>query len=677
MVGGGNGGLAVLKILAESTVLQVCGVVDLNEQSLGIQFAKKHHIPYGQNWREFLTDEIDIVIEVTNDVKVFEEIREIRGRNTVLIPGSVAYLIATLLEEKEALIEQLKSDSKMRELIFNSTDEGMIGINSSGEIILFNASAEKITDSPRQKALGRTIMEILPESRLLRIFESRRSETNQELVLSNGKKIITSRIPLMDDRENVIGAFSVFKEKTDVLHLAEEITNLKEIRTMLSAIIQSSDDAISVVDEDGRGLLINPAYTRITGLPEEEVIGKPATTDISEGESIHLKVLQTRRAIRGTRLRVGPNEKEVVVNVAPIIVNGQLKGSVGVIHDMSEIQSLTRDLDRARRIIRTLEARYTFEDIIGESEELTLAVEQAKLGSKTPAPVLLRGEIGTGKELFAHAIHNASKRKYNKFVRVQMSSIPFEQIESELFGQVEESKDGYNRNRKKGLFEEAHNGSIFLDDIGELPLNIQSKLLRVLQDKEFFPIGSSAPMPINVRVIAATNMNLEKAIGSGRFREDLYYLLNRMPIQIPPIRKRKEDLPSLCKHIIEKINVDYGRQIEGITEEALVKIHSHDWPGNLRELENVISSAMIFMAQTDLQIGAKQLPGFTEDDSMSKQENLKQQDLTQLVEQFERDIISSTLSKHHGNKTATAKALKISVRNLYYKLEKYGIDTGV
>ncbi len=303
------------------------------------------------------------------------------------------------------------------------------------------------------------------------------------MVLDNGRKIITTRIPIIEENGTLIGAFAVFKDITEVVNLAEEITDLKEIQTMLQAIIHSSDDAISVVDENGQGILINPAYTRLTGLTQEQVIGQPATADISEGESMHMKVLQTRRAVRGATMRVGPNKREVIVNVAPIIVEGKLKGSVGVIHDVSEIKSLSRELNRARQLIRTLEAKYTFEDIIGPSEEMMIAIEQAKLGAKTPATVLLRGESGTGKELFAHAIHNASDRKYNKFIRVNCAAISESLLESELFGYEEGAFSGASRGGKRGLFEEANNGSIFLDEIGELSANTQAKLLTGLTGK--------------------------------------------------------------------------------------------------------------------------------------------------------------------------------------------------
>ena len=385
---------------------------------------------------------------------------------------------------------------------------------------------------------------------------------------------------------------------------------------MLQAIIHSSDDAISVVDENGRGILINPAYTRLTGLTQEQVIGQPATADISEGESMHMKVLQTRRAVRGVAMRVGPNKKEVIVNVAPIIVKGKLKGSVGVIHDMSEIKSLNRELNRARQIIRTLEAKYTFEDIIGTSDELKLAVEQAKLGAKTPATVLLRGESGTGKELFAHAIHNASDRKYNKFIRVNCAAISESLLESELFGYEEGAFSGAMRGGKRGFFEEANNGSIFLDEIGELSANTQAKLLRVLQENEIIRVGGTKPISINVRIIAATNVNLEKGIAKGTFREDLYYRLNRMPIHIPSLRKRKEEIPELCERLIQKINRDYGRNVEGVTEAALLQLMGYDWPGNVRELENILGRAIIFMNYYENFIDVHHLPELKNNNSL-------------------------------------------------------------
>lgn len=680
IVGAGKGGTSILEILQETAMLDVKVVVDQNQDAPGLKLARSMGITTDTDWQPHLTEEIDIVIEVTGSHEVFKMLRDARSRNTVLIPGSVAFLISMLMEEKEDLIAKFKNETYKHDLIFNSTGDGMVVINKDTEIILFNRSAEKMIGVKKEEAIGKCVLDVIPSSQLPRILKTRRVEANQELVLSNGLKIITTRIPMVDENGQLFGAFSVFKDITEVVDLAEEITNLKGIQTMLEAIIQSSDEAISVVDENGNGLLINRAYTRITGLTEEEVIGHPATADISEGESMHMKVLQTRRAVRGVAMRVGPNKKEVVVNVAPIIVDSKIKGSVGVLHDMSEIQSLNRELSRARQIIRTLEAKYSFEDIIGDSEEMKLAIDQAKLGAKTPATVLLRGESGTGKELFAHAIHNASDRKYNKFIRVNCAALSETLLESELFGYEEGAFSGAKRGGKRGLFEEANNGSIFLDEVGELTANTQAKLLRVLQEHEITRVGGTKPIHINVRVIAATNVNLEKGIVNGSFREDLYYRLNRMPIHIPPLRQRKGDIPLLCNRLIQKINQDYGRNVEGVTEAAMTQLINYNWPGNVRELENILGRAIIFMNNHEIDIDVQHVPDLigktidnqTRDEELSViQDNLS---LAKHVEIYEEKIIRKTLRNCEGNKTATAKALGLSVRNLYYKLEKYGIE---
>ncbi|WP_264738507.1 sigma 54-interacting transcriptional regulator [Cytobacillus firmus] len=677
IVGAGKGGTAILKIIKETAVLDVKAMVDIDPDADGLQIAKESGIPIGTDWRHFMDQDIDIIIEVTGNEQVFIDIREARSKNTVLIPGSVAFLIAKLLEEKEELISKFRNETYKHDLIFNSTDDGMIVINNLSEVTVFNRSAERMTGIKRKDALRKKINEVITDSMLPRVMATRRIEANQEMTLANGLKIITTRIPMLGENNELMGAFAVFKDITEVVSLAEEITNLKEIQTMLQAIIQSSEEAISVVDENGKGILINPAYSRLTGLEEEKVIGKPATADISEGESVHMKVLQTRRAMRGVAMRVGPKRKDVIVNVAPVIVDGKLKGSVGVIHDVSEIQNLNRELSRARQIIRTLEAKYSFEDIIGTSEEMTLAIEQARLGAKTPATVLLRGESGTGKELFAHAIHNASDRKYNKFIRVNCAALSESLLESELFGYEEGAFSGAKRGGKRGLFEEADKGSIFLDEIGELTANTQAKLLRVLQEHEITRVGGTKPVSIDVRVIAATNVNLEKGIADGTFREDLYYRLNRMPIHIPSLRRRKEDIPLLCSRLIQKINQEYGRNVEGVTEQAVNKLMAYDWPGNVRELDNILGRAIIFMNYNETEIEERHIPDLiganNPSPSVETSEEAQTKTLTQLVEQYEAKMIRQTLHKLDGNKTKTAKSLGLSVRNLYYKLEKYDI----
>ncbi|MGH0939823.1 sigma 54-interacting transcriptional regulator [Bacillus mycoides] len=676
IVGAGEGGSTLLNLLQNSNIFQIIGVIDSNPIAKGLQIAKEYGTPIGDSVTPFLSMHIDVMFDMTGDYDLHKVLLGSKHKDTLLIPGDIAKIVTRLAHEKESLIGKLEEQTQQGNLILNSTHDGMIVIDQEGQVRLFNKSAERITGYKKEEAIGKYILEVIPTSKLLRIIRTKKIEVNHELTLENEKKIITTRIPILKEGGEVQGAFAIFKDITEVVDLAEEVTDLKEIQTLLEAIINSSEEAISVVDEKGRGLVINPAYTKLTGLTEEEIIGKPATTDIVEGESMHMKVLRTRRAVRGIHMKIGQKKRDVIVNVAPVIVDGILKGSVGVIRDVSEIQKLTNELNRARQIIRTLEAKYSFDDIVGDSDETTAAIEQAKLGANTPATVLLRGESGTGKELFAHAIHNSSNRKYNKFVRVNCAAISETLLESELFGYEEGAFSGAKRGGKRGFFEEANNGSIFLDEIGELSANTQAKLLRVLQEKEIVKVGGTKAIPINVRVIAATHVNLEKGILEGEFREDLYYRLNKIPIQIPSLRQRKGDIPAIAERLIQKINQDYGRNVEGLTDSAVSYLQSYEWPGNVRELENILGRAIIFMNYNEIYIDVHHLPPLHKEEQVETKQNnllpeLEEKALEHLVTEFEGNIIREYLEKFDGNKTKTAKALGISVRNLYYKLEKY------
>ncbi|RAN83745.1 sigma-54-dependent Fis family transcriptional regulator [Bacillus sp. SRB_331] len=676
IVGAGEGGSTLLSLLQNSNIFQIIGVIDINPIAKGLQIAKEYGVPIADSVTPFLSMHIDVMFDMTGDYDLHKVLLGSKHKDTLLIPGDIAKIVTRLAHEKEGLIGQLEEQTQQGNLILNSTHDGMIVIDQEGQVRLFNKSAERIIGYKKEEVIGKYILEVIPTSKLLRIIRTKKIEVNHELTLENEKKIITTRIPILKEGGEVQGAFAIFKDITEVVDLAEEVTDLKEIQTLLEAIINSSEEAISVVDEKGRGLVINPAYTKLTGLTEEEIIGKPATTDIVEGESMHMKVLRTRRAVRGIHMKIGQKKRDVIVNVAPVIVDGILKGSVGVIRDVSEIQKLTNELNRARQIIRTLEAKYSFDDIVGDSDETTAAIEQAKLGANTPATVLLRGESGTGKELFAHAIHNSSNRKYNKFVRVNCAAISETLLESELFGYEEGAFSGAKRGGKRGFFEEANNGSVFLDEIGELSANTQAKLLRVLQEKEIVKVGGTKAIPINVRVIAATHVNLEKAILEGKFREDLYYRLNKIPIQIPSLRQRKGDIPAIAERLIQKINQDYGRNVEGLTDSAVSYLQSYEWPGNVRELENILGRAIIFMNYNEIYIDVHHLPPLHKEEQVETKQNnllpeLEEKALEHLVTEFEGNIIREYLEKFDGNKTKTAKALGISVRNLYYKLEKY------
>jgi PAS domain S-box-containing protein len=667
IIGAGKGGYALLKLIEQANYLQVIGIVDQNVNAPGMVFAREKQISTYTEWKPLLDQDVQIMIDMTGKAEVFKELLTNKPMAAVLIPGAIANLIVTLFEEKNKYIEIIDNKKMMQELILNSIEEGMIGINDQGIVNFLNKSAAKMTEVPVEEAIGKHVYDVISQSELPKVFESGRIELNKELTLESGIKIVTSRYPMVNDEGKKIGAFAVFKDITEVVRLAEEITNLTEIQTMLEAIIQSSDDAISVVDENGKGILINPAYTRITGFGEDEVIGKHATADISEGESIHLKVLQTRKPIRGVNLRVGKEKKDVIVNVAPIIVNNHLKGSVGVIHDMTEMRSLMKELDHARTLIRSLETSYSFEDIIGQSPKIKFAIEQAKLAASVPVTILLRGEVGSGKDLFAHAIHSESDRKFNKFVRVNCSSLEEYQLERELFGF---EHDG---NCSKGLFEETSGGTVLLDEVGELTKKTQAKILHVLREKSIIRVGGIKSIPVNVRIIGASSLNLEKAMREGTFREDFYFQLNRMPIHVPSLRDRKEDIPLIVNDLLVKLNKEIGRSIDGLTKVAQESLLQYDWPGNLRELENVISRTMIFMQSNDRLLDEHHLPKQILVHTTDENDAESIGTLAEQMDEMEKRVLLNALRVCVGNKSQTAKKLNISLRTLYYKLEKYNL----
>ncbi|RPF55680.1 sigma 54-interacting transcriptional regulator [Aquisalibacillus elongatus] len=673
IVGAGQGGTAILELFNEVEMLNIEAVADIDSQAPGIHVAKQLNIKTHTEYKKIISSSVDIIVDATGKEKVFQQLMELKPDHCVLIPGTIAHIIFQLLDEKETLVQQNQKNTKIRELVLNSIHDGMIVIDTNENITFVNESASEVLGVHKRHMIKQKVTDIIPDSKLPEILHSRKQEINQRLTLENGKKVITTRIPLISDSGELLGAFAVFKDITEVVSLAEEITNLKEMHVMLESIIHSSEEAISVVDERGEGIMINPAYTQLTGLSENEVIGKPATADISEGESMHMKVLQTRRPVRGARMKVGPNRRDVLVNVAPIIVDGKLKGSVGVIHDLSEIESLTSELKRARQIIRNLEAKYTFDDIIAQSEDMKLALEQAKVGAKTNTTVLLRGESGTGKELVAHAIHNESDRKHMKFIRVNCAAFDEDVLERMLFGDEKGSPE-----QQRGYFEEAHLGTIFIDEIGDLSIHLQQKILRVLEEHTIIRVNGNKPIYTDVRLIASTNVNLEKAIMIEEFLEDLYYRLSKFPINIPPLRDRVDELKSLTLHFLSQLNENYGRNVTSISEHALDKLKKYNYPGNVRELENIIGRAMINMGVFEEVIQEHHLPPLRktslEDlDIMYGSQEEEVIPLQEAIDEFEKTLILETLEKNNFIKSKTAKQLNISIRNLYYKMKKYNI----
>ncbi|MFO7882151.1 MAG: sigma-54-dependent Fis family transcriptional regulator [Kosmotogaceae bacterium] len=555
--------------------------------------------------------------------------------------------------------------------IINTLVEAVLVIDTDERIILINDEACKILGLDRKNVLGKRVVNTVPNTRLHIVLKTGKPEHNKVQYLGK-KTIVTNRIPLINEKDNVYAVMAVFRDITSVQKMAEEVTNLREVEAMLTAIIDSTHDAISVADAEGKIIMVNKEYSRITGMSAKYVVGKMATVDISEGSSLHLEVARTKEPIFNARLKVGPAKKEVVVNVTPIFVKKEFKGSVGVIHDISEIEKLAKELEDTRRMLRHMKAHYTFDDIAGSSNKMQVAIEQARRVSKTKMTVLLRGPSGTGKELFAHAIHNSSDRSKQSFISVNCAALPESILESELFGYTEGAFTGARKGGKPGLLAEANGGTLFLDEIGKMSLNVQSKFLRFLQNKEVTPVGGSKSFKIDTRVIAATNLDLEKLMEKGDFLSDLYYRLNVVPIVIPPLKEHMEDLPEIASVILMRLNQEYGRVVEEISSQAMRIMQEYNWPGNVRELENIIGRSLINMDPEEKLILPEHLPSLSNYTEKPTAESVEGS-LNDLVSRYEKSIILNTLERNNGNKTKTARDLGISVRALYYKLERYGV----
>ena len=339
-----------------------------------------------------------------------------------------------------------------------------------------------------------------------------------------------------------------------------------------------------------------------------------------------------------------------------------------LLHRIETVKERNRLLTENRDLREALHERIRIEGIIGESGHMQEVFSLVRRVAPSEATVLIRGESGTGKELIAQAIHYASPRASRSLVRLNCAALPETLLESELFGHEKGAFTGAYATRK-GRFEMANGGSLFLDEIGDLQLHLQAKLLRVLQEKEFERVGSSRPIPVDVRILAATHRDLEKLIQEGQFREDLYYRLNVVTIVLPPLRERRQDIPPLLDHLVKKFAEKNGKTIKGFTQEARDALLRYDYPGNVRELENIVERATVITR--DEVIGRSDLPLTVQ---ASEKVDDRGTNMTAVVEGLERKMIKEALAQSDGVQTRAADKLGITERALRYKLKKYGFQ---
>lgn len=328
--------------------------------------------------------------------------------------------------------------------------------------------------------------------------------------------------------------------------------------------------------------------------------------------------------------------------------------------------------------------KYSIEDIVGQSEQIKKLKAEIKNAAKTSSTVLITGETGTGKELVAHSIHDLSKRRSNKFVKLNITNLPPSLIESELFGYEAGSFTGAVKSGKKGRFEEADNGTLFIDEIETLPLEMQPKLLRVLQEREIERIGNNESIQINVRIISATNEKLEELVKERKFRKDLFYRLEVVRINVPSLRERKEDIRLLAEHFIREYNMTLGTNVTGITDTAVVKLESYDWPGNVRELKNVIERAMGAANNNLVDSDSIQIASIGDNSALGRGGTAAvphsyfdfegESPIEEAKRQAEIAVITEALARAEGNKKRAAEMLKIARPLLYQKMDRLKIE---
>lgn len=450
------------------------------------------------------------------------------------------------------------------------------------------------------------------------------------------------------------------------------MNNVLNDPVFLKRLLHTMAEGLMIVDKDGNILYINPACENITGYKNEEVQGKQCTifntsTCVIASNNGKQKRCSLFKDGCVTQRRCEIKRKDgstVYIMKNAVVLDDEIGNIIGAVEVMTDITSLYKKDMEINELKKELTHSFGFMGLIGKSPVMKKLYEQIENASKSDAPVIICGESGTGKELVAEAIHKLSIRNKSPFIKVNCAALNEFLLESELFGHVKGAFTGAIKDRT-GRFEAAQNGSIFLDEIGDMPLSMQVKLLRVLQEKEIERVGDHKPIKVNVRVIAATNKNLLELIDSGKFREDLFYRINVIPVNVPSIKERKEDIPLLINHLLKRCAIINNRAIYTISPSAMEALESFDWPGNVRQLINTIEYAL--MTAKDSVIKFTDLPEYI----FSRSRN---QMITTKKDEKKQGIIDA-LNKHKWNRSLAARHLGISRVTLWKLMKEFGIES--
>ena len=658
---------------------QLCGILTKNRliQALANGHAFEHSIISFINEKPiYLSPEYTIAetrtILLENQLGHAPVLNEKREPVGIMSTSEILYLYDKIYDRMESELE----------LIFNNLNFGLFSVDTHLNIISINPIAHLFLQLPTNDyTFGNREIDEPILTLLNGVLLNNETETKTKLQL-NDHSLFVKCYPILENND-LVGSMVLMEDMTTLEETAKELEFSKEWEEKLRSVVELAYDGIILVDEQLEITMANKGFCDLYEMDEKALLGKSIIKTFPELEIEEIfrtgvKLNNVPKLIQDTQslITVLPiKDGEVIVGaICKITYQGltQLQGA------LQKVNKLEQQLSYYQNELKEMRGtKYSLADIVGDSQPILQAKMEALAASRSRSTVLLLGESGTGKELFAHGIHAASQQT-GMFVQVNCAAIPGELLESEFFGYAEGSFTGAKKGGKKGKLEMAQNGTLFLDEIGDMPLQLQTKILRVLQEKEFEPVGSNRIIPLDTKIIAATNQNLEKLIAEGKFREDLYYRLNIMRIEIPPLRERMDDLPDIVDSIIAELT-RAGFQLSGITHSALTKLLNYDWPGNIRELQNLLERAANLTQ--DHYIDVMQLPEplstrvqLNIDEparSFASSKALSNDSFVSSMEKTEKELILTALRDANGNKAQASRILGISRTWLYAKMKKY------
>jgi PAS domain S-box-containing protein len=450
----------------------------------------------------------------------------------------------------------------------------------------------------------------------------------------------------------------------------------QKINRYLKEIINTMNDGLMVVSPDGTILMVNQAFEKIMGYSREEIIGRSCAllncdtcaSTRSEGKGQWCSLFMQGAATRKPCLLMRKDGSYVHTLKNAAILRDEAGQVLGAVETLTDVSELTKRDKKIQQLSKLMDTAGSFQGMVGKSSPMQHVFDLTQKAAQSEAPVIIFGESGTGKELVAHAIHALGRRREGPFLTCNCAALNESLLESELFGHVKGAFTGAHTHRQ-GRFEAAHRGDIFLDEIGDLPPGIQIKLLRILETKQFERVGDHRPITADVRIITATHRNLESLVAAGKFREDLFFRINVIPIHLPPLRERLEDIPLLVEHFLKHLRRRSGKAISALTREAMNILLDHPWPGNVRELKGALEYA--FVVAEAGHITPEHLPPKLSSQGVSPETPPEAKAAPDLDE---KTYLINALRQAGGNQSQAAALLGVSRVTVWHRMKKYGID---